>query len=1094
MRKLFLILMTLCAVTWSAMAQTRHISGTVVDAANNEPLIGATVMPIGGGQGAATDVDGNFSLDVPSNVKQLKVSYVGYKEQTVPVSNNMTIHMASSSTNLDDVVVVAYGTANKESLTGSVAVVGAKEIEERPVTTVTSALEGSAPGVQVNNSASQPGSAPNIHIRGYNSFDSSAQGPLYVVDGLVFNGTIADLNPADVESMSVLKDAASCALYGSRGANGVILITTKKAKGNGRVDVSLTMNWGAYELAMPLYSRLGANKWMEMTLAGMANGIVTSGKGEVSYADAILQQKDKLISSTYLLGTNPYGIVNADGVLVPAQDNEIFDENGKIAAGVRLMPQYNDLNWWKAMTRTGSRQEYNLNAAGATDKFDVFGSMGYLMQNGYVINSDFKRFTGRLNANFYPVSYFKAGMNLSASYSEGSQANVSSSSLNSTINPFQTMFYSPVQPIYEHDAETGEILRNADGSKIFSASGLCGNGNLLQATKLNRNDNNNLTVDGSIYGTAILPYGFEATVRGGMFRQRVKFLNYMNNQEGASKPVNGTLVNEFDHDYSYTFSQAVNWSHEYGAHHVDVLLHHENFHEQGGYTYVSAKDQKIDGNLTLGNFNEVTTNIESIYGYNTESYLGRARYNYEQKYFAEFSLNRDGSSQFAKDKRWGTFWSVGASWIITKEKFMHNVDWLNYLKLRAAYGSVGNNKACSYYNYLTLFGYTTQGNLALNQLAAPDLRWEATKTLDVALEGSLFNDRFSFSVGFFDKRNSDLIFSVVKPWSGGTTGNGGYNPSILTNIGEMQNYGWELQFGVDIIRNANVTWDFNVDASFITNKIKSLPDGKDMTASAYFIGKSRYENYVVEWAGTDMLNGRSLYAMNPQSPDFYSYDSNNKKVYNQTLWDEYLANAKASGAYVEVDGKPYTYNPDYAGRKIMSSKLPVVFGSFGTNVSWKGIRAGLLFTYSIGGKILDNNYRSLMGLGNQATALHKDVLKSWTAAPEGLDPNSADRINKNQVPQLNSVHNTYQTYSSSQYLTNASYLTLKNVNVSYDLPAKWVNAMKLQNINIGFMMENAFIASARRGFNPQAGVGSLGSADAYFQPSRTYTFQLSVKF
>lgn len=227
MRKLFLILMTLCAVTWSAMAQTRHISGTVVDAANNEPLIGATVMPIGGGQGVATDVDGNFSLNIPDGVKSVKVSYVGYKEQTVPVSSQMVVRMASSSTDLDDVVVVAYGTANKESLTGSVAVVGAKEIEDRPVTSVTSALEGSAPGVNVNSSSGYPGSAPSIRIRGYNSFNSSAMSPLYVVDGIVYNGDIADINPADVESMSVLKDAASCALYGSRGANGVVLITSQ---------------------------------------------------------------------------------------------------------------------------------------------------------------------------------------------------------------------------------------------------------------------------------------------------------------------------------------------------------------------------------------------------------------------------------------------------------------------------------------------------------------------------------------------------------------------------------------------------------------------------------------------------------------------------------------------------------------------------------------------------------------------------------------------------------------------------------------------------------------------------------------------------
>jgi TonB-dependent SusC/RagA subfamily outer membrane receptor len=261
MRKLFLILMTLCAVSWSLMAQNRTYSGTVVDAGNNEPLIGATVMPIGGGQGAATDVDGNFTLSVPANVKSVKVSYVGYKEQTLPLHDKMVVRLASSSTNLDDVVVIAYGTGTKESLTGSVAVVGSKEIEDRPVTSVTAALEGNAPGVQVNNSTGTPGSSPSIRIRGFNSFTSTAQAPLYVVDGIVYDGNVADINPADIESMSILKDAASCALYGNRGANGVILINTKRAKGQGKVDVTLQVRQGMYTRALPFYDKLGADDW-----------------------------------------------------------------------------------------------------------------------------------------------------------------------------------------------------------------------------------------------------------------------------------------------------------------------------------------------------------------------------------------------------------------------------------------------------------------------------------------------------------------------------------------------------------------------------------------------------------------------------------------------------------------------------------------------------------------------------------------------------------------------------------------------------------------------------------------------------------------
>lgn len=1092
MRKLFLIMMTLCAVSWSLMAQNRTYSGTVVDAGNNEPLIGATVMPIGGGQGAATDIDGNFTLNVPANVKSVKVSYVGYKEQTLPLHDKMVVRLASSSTNLDDVVVVAYGTANKESLTGSVAVVGSKEIEDRPVTNVMNALEGSAPGVNVNSSTGYPGSSPQIRIRGFNSFNRNAQSPLYVVDGLVYNGDIADINPADVESMSVLKDAASCALYGSRGANGVVLITTKRAKGQGRADVNLQMSWGAYGLALPLYDRLNANEWMEASLMGFANGVVyTDG---ISYADAIAAQKRSIMSTPYMLNTNIYGTQGEDGVWIPVAGADIFDENGRIAAGVGILPGYNDLDWWDAVTRTGFRQEYNINASGASEKFDVFASAGYLDQSGYVIETDFKRFTGRLTANFRPVSYFKTGVNVAASYSKGSTANVSTNSLNSTINPFQTMFFAPIRPIYEHDAD-GNIEYNADGTKMYGSSGMNASGNLVQGTYLNKRQSTNLNVDASVYGTAVLPYGFEATVRGGMYRGRVSYNEYSNNVEGSQKGLGG-LDQEYGRYYNYTFAQALNWSHEYGLHHVDVLLNHENFKTQTQLAFYRASGQKLSNNYTVGNFDEITAFIEQISGYTTESYLGRVRYNYDQKYFGEFSINRDGTSQFAKDNRWGTFWSVGASWIISKEKFMQDLKWLNYLKLRAAYGTVGNNQACNYINYLTLFAMSSTGNLQFDQIAAPDLKWESTNSFDIALEGSLFNDRFNFSIGFFDKRNADLIYSLVKPWSSGTTNNSGYNPSVLTNIGEMQNYGWELQFGVDIIRNANVTWDFNVDASFVTNKIKKLPNRRDLPGSGLFEGKSIYEKYMVEFAGVDQLNGRALYAMNPDSPDFYTYQDGGGRSYNESLWKDQLQAAKDEGSYVQINGKDYTYNASYAGRKLMGSALPVVYGSFGSNVNWKGLKFGLLFTYSLGGKAYDTNYAALMGFSQQsAAALHKDVLKGWSGVPEGMTADSPNRIDKGGIPQLNTRTSTMSTATSSQYLVSASYLTLKNISLSYDLPQKWVSAMKLQNINVGFLMENAFIASARKGLNVQASLDNVvGSGGAFYQPARTYTFQLNVKF
>lgn len=1089
MRKLFLILMTLCAVTWSAMAQTRHISGTVVDAANNEPLIGATVMPIGGGQGAATDVDGNFSLNIPSNVKQLKVSYVGYKEQTVPVQAKMMVYLASADTNLDDVVVIAYGTGTKESLTGSVAVVGAKDIEDRPVTSVTAALEGNAPGVQVNNSTGTPGSSPSIRIRGFNSFTSTAQSPLYVVDGVVYDGDIADINPADIESMSILKDAASCALYGNRGANGVILINTKRAKGQGKVDVTLQVRQGMYTRALPFYDKLGADEWMETSLAAWSRGRVSSG-AYPDYQSALVGNIPQFVN-TYLKGQNIYNL--------PSE--ELFDANGKLLG--KVLPGYTDLDWWDAISRTGHRAEYNINAAGATEKFDAFASIGYLKENGYTLGTDFERFNGRLVANYNPVKYFKAGMNLSGAYSKSETGNFDADELGSTSNPFLSDFYSPVQPYYAHN-EDGSIIRDENGKPMWNTGGLNQGDNVAYAMRLNKHNYTSISLNGSLYGTAILPYGFEATVRGTMMKIKQDGTDYSNNIIGSQQNVGGLDVTSLSIS-SWTLNEALTWNHQYGDHNIDVLLSHENY--EYGYDNIMLRKsgQLLENDYHVSNFENNDMSQENIARVRTESYLGRARYNYDQKYFGEVSVRRDGTSRFKKGNRWGTFWSVGASWIITKEKFMQGVDWLNYLKLRAAYGSVGNDAAASSYSYFSTYynyNYGGVGTLQPSSIAADNLKWESTKTFDVALEGSLFNDRFDFSIGYFNKKNADLLYDVTLPSSNGTTIFGGANLSVMQNIGTMTNYGWELQFGVDIIRNANLKWRFNVDASFVKNKIDKLPEGRDIPGQALFQGRSMYEHFDYEFAGVDKVTGNSMYYINPNSPDLYSYDDNNKKVYNEKTYNENIAAAKASGHYfVDEKGREMTDRTQYAYRKIMGTSLPTVYGSFGTNLSWKGINLSLLFTYSLGGKSYNSNYASMMSVTEGGGALHKDILKSWTAAPEGAAPhtvledgtiqvNSSDIVDG--IPVANTFLSTYNNASSSRFLISNDYLVFKNLNISYDLPQKWVKALLLQNINIGFSVDNLFIAAKQKGFNPQYNFS--GGQGAYYVPARVFSFQLGVKF
>ncbi len=1112
MRKLFLILMTLMACSWSLSAQTRTYQGIVVDATNNDPLVGATVMPIGGGQGVATDVDGKFSLTVPSNVKSARISYVGYKEQIVKLGANMMISLQSTSSNLDDVVVVAYGTANKESLTGSVAVVGQQEIADRPVTSVTAALEGNAPGVQVNNSVGYPGSAPSILIRGYNTINGVTS-PLYVVDGIVFSGSIADLNPADIESMSVLKDAASAALYGNRGANGVILITTKKAKQQGKVEVNLQVRQGMYTRGLSFYDRQSTNEWMQTFFDANVNG----------YVDQNHVGRDLAISN---FRSNFFRTANSNVYGLPASD--LFDENGKFT-NASVLPGYTDLDWWDAVSRTGHRQEYNVNAAAATDKFNIFASAGYLKENGYMLQTDFERFNGRINANFQPVSFFRTGLNLSASYTENDLGITSKSNEGLVNNPFLVMDRAPIYPYYAHDPETGEILREDNGSPIWNTAQYLGSQgtNVAWSMRLDKKRLSSSVIDGSLYGTVIIPYGFELTIRGNIHRDKTSQWSYMNNTNGSGVSVNGQLIEAFATYKDHTFMQTLTWNHSYGDHNVDVLLNHENYQSSDDTSDVTSYNQLLPEFYALSNFSEVSSATQSMGQIRSESYLGRAKYNYQQKYFAELSFRRDGTSYFAKKERWGNFWSVGGSWIITKEKFMESSQtWLNYLKLRAAYGSVGNDASAGAYSYYKLYDMITYGpvsTLVPVTLASPGLKWEATSTFDIALEGSMFDDRFNFSIGYFNKRNTDLIFNVTQPISAGTMADSGSNPTIMKNIGTMQNIGWELSFGVDIIRNREFKWDFNVDATFMRNKVVKLPDGHSLPGQGLFLGKSLGTLYMANFAGVDMTTGRSLYDLDPNSPMFTQWDSEGVQSQNMTQFNTYLQNAASEGALVAVpdgDGyKYYTTSQAYATPKLQGDAFPTVYGSFGTNLSWKGINLGMLFTYSLGGKVMDTNYQDLMTVSNEPKAAHRDLFKSWTEKPEGLADhtfiqngdllgyteaadgtlipngmyiaNSGD-INPDGIPQLNTYYTTDNNTTSSRWLTNGSYLVLKNINLSYDLPKKWVSAMKLQNINFGVSIDNLFTVTKRKGMNPQYSFG--GGQGKFYVPARVFSFQLSVKF
>lgn len=1101
MRKLITILMAVFLLTATAGAQTRTVKGTVVDAANDEPLVGATVEPIGGGQAVATDIDGNFLLKVPASVKQIRVSYVGYIAETMALRPDIVVKLTSTSENLDDLVVIAYGTASKESLTGSVAVINDKEIEKRPVSSVTSALEGMAPGVQVNGSTSTPGESPSIMIRGINTVNGTTA-PLYVVDGVVWNGGINDINPNDVENISVLKDAASCALYGSKGANGVVLITTKRAKNPGRVEVTAKIRQGIYQRGLPQYERLGYDQWNETMLHAIANGnysAAAGGSAPLTRKQAWDNAIENFFSTAGVL--NLYNVKDEDGeIQISGGGKGVFDENGHVIA--QMMPGYTDLDWWDAISRNGHRQEYNVSATGASEKYNLFASVGYLNEKGYLLKTDFERWTGRLRGEFNPVKYLKIGVNLGGSSQNSNQPQFDSDNLSSTSNPFSYQTTAPGLPFYEHDWKTGEIVRDAEGNPVWNtmdgyAAFVSNRGLIIRS---NDNDYEYLSLDGNAFATIYLPYNFEVTVRGTMNRWREESTEYDSPVIGSAQGF-GRLSKTFYSSKTHTFQQTINWSREYGLHHIDVMLNHENYSRYYNYSSVKNRDEVFPDKPYLSNFSQNESTGAYAFEYRTESYMGRARYNWNQQYFLEASITRDGSSRFSKNSRWGTFWSLGASWILTKEKFMENMSWFDFAKARISYGTAGNDYTSGYYpswDTWSKYSHTLNGHPSVfpSTIGNPDLHWEATKTLDAALEGNLLNNRLNFSVGYFLRTNADLIYSVNQTPSNGTSSVGGYN-KISKNIGDMHNYGWEISLGGDIIRNANLVWNAHVDATFIKNKITSLPEGNQWTTNHALIeGKSRYEWYMPKWAGTDMLTGRSLYEINPcHKFDSEVFDKNGNSLgweFDQDKWDSNLKNAESAGELVKIGDKYYTTNTSYASNEFCGTSLPTVYGSFGTNLRWKGINLGMLFTYSLGGKTLDSNYSSLMSI-SAGGALHKDAMSFWTSdMADGIDENSPARINHSVNPEINQYYSNQNNATSSRWLTSNNWLVFKNLNVSYDLPKDWVKALNLRGLNIGMSIDNVFTATKRKGMNPTYNYS--GGQGNYFVAARVYSFELTANF
>ena len=1045
-------------------AQVSKVTGTVTSHEDGLPVVGASVLVKGTQVGTVTDIDGKFTItNVPSSAGTLVISFIGMKTQEVDIKPVVNVVLHSDAEQLDEVVVVAYGTAKKESLTGSISVVDNKKIEKRITTSVTAALEGAAPGVQVNNTYGEPGSAPSIRIRGFGTLVSGASDPLYVVDGVPFDGNMAELNSNDIESISILKDAASAALYGNRAANGVVLITTKNGRNAGKPSVTLQINQGVYNRGIPEYDRLDADSWMEASWMAKKNSMI-SNVG-MSEADAAAYATSHLISES--IGRNIYN----------APDDQLFDANGKLIAS--RIAGYDDLDWFDAIERNGHRQEYNLSAASSGEKYNVYSSVGYLNEKGYVVATGYERFSGRVNTTFTPNKWFKAGVNLNGSWTKRDYN--SNASGNAYSNPFYIARYmAPVYPVYMHN-EDGTYQLDENGDKIFdTTSPYLSNRNVAYEMRQNKEQSVRNVLGTQAFATFTLPYGLSFTVKGDLNNSTTNNKKY-DNPEIGDGATNGGRLTSYAYQYrSMTMQEILNWNYQFKkVHNVEAMVAHENYSFERKYTAGMNTGMAVDGNLTMGNFLTNSYFVGSDDEDKTESYLARLKYNYDDRYYLEGSFRRDGSSRFHKNNRWGNFYSAGASWNMKREAFLTDVDWVNTMKLRASYGEVGNNMGVSYYAYMALYTIDKNGGnpaLIKQSLSAPDIKWETTQTIDVALEGRLF-DRLNFQIGYFDKRSKDLLFEVRLPLSAGSYpwNDTTMNMTQYKNIGTISNRGFELSLNADVIKGRNWNWNLGLDATFLKNKIIKLPDGKDILNGMqnYSEGHSIYEFYTYHYEGVDQMTGNALYTLDPEKAEA----------------------AKEANALVNINGTDYTTATSYGKRDWAGSALPTVYGSINSSLSWKNWSLGVLFTYSLGGKVYDGSYQSLMSVsesGAAGSAYHQDILNSWNGIPEGMTETSANRINPNGTPRADFYRSSDLNAVSDRWLVDASYLVLKNLNLSYSFPKQWMKNVGLEGLSLNFGVENLFTLTARKGLNPQYSFN--GGYDDTYVTARVYNFGLNLKF
>ncbi len=1139
-----------CSTLDSFAQSIRTIKGKVVSKITGTPIAGVSVTDNSSKKSTSSTETGNFEIEVTEN-STLTFRYVGYVNQIIQVSgqNFLNVLLDEDNEELEEVVVVAYGTAKRKDLTGAVSTIDNNALQMQSNSTVSRALEGAAPGIQVSAVDGQPGLDMGIRIRGLGSAQQNNSDALVVIDGVPAQNAnpLATISAKDIESVTILKDAASTAMYGSRGANGVVLVTTKKGR-KGQTKVGLEAKMGINQVGPYQFDKITDPKDIyEFTWQSIYNsvryGVNGSGASRnyttnltnpnMSHEDAARFASSHLfdyVGSTTNFQRNNLGnwmLYDVPGAVYTSTGTGanqsatmsgayLVNPDGKINPDAQLL--YYD-KYDNHVLKNRLRQDYNLSISGGGDKMDYFFSGGYLEDPSYIKGSSFKRYNGRANINAQVYDWLKVGTNLmyGSRTTQSPATRFGRNAGSATANVFRFINgQNQLIQMYARDRDGNIIMENGQQkvhvlagdtySPLGQTSAVTGSTDLIKMLDMDVDARTSNDVNTRTYAQIKFMDGLTFTSNFSLDKFNEIRTRYWNSETGQSQGV-GAFGKVFSDVTILNAQQLLNYNKTFSDHSIEALA---------GYEYDSFQSQNLNYNSSYELIPGFINYVNFVGRYNggtfsnpggsedkrrMMSYFARVNYNYKDRYFLQGSIRRDGSSKFKlPENRWGTFWSLGGGWRISQESFMQeSSSWLNELKLRASYGVIGNQNGISNYSgyqtwsYGAVYTQTTAGTgipssftISQGNYVNDGLTWENINTFDVGLDFSLFG-KLRGSVDYYNRLTSNAIWAQPIATSKGQS-------SIMTNSAKLSNTGFEVELSMDLVRNENWNWTISTNGTTYRTILKDVPKGTGSDAL-----NGNWVSGAEGWnaAGTGAVSN-TVY-LRGVGKDYYNlylfkYGGVDQSTGLPLFYQQKTQADADAGIYTDYKVGESFKTTDYskASRYELGSAIPDWIGGFSTSVRYKNFDLYSAIAYQIGGKFFSTEYaNNLYVYENTGTAISKEVLgNTWT--PENPDA-------KFPMVMYGNTYGNGSTFGSWLYsdmaLFNASYFNLKNITVGYTLPKELLAKSKFKKVRVYATGDNLNLFTSHSGIDPRMSIVGGFEVGAYSYPSmRTFTFGVNVDF